>query len=400
MIERTEYLDILKRFKDRPVIKITTGIRRCGKSTLYNQFVDYLGSIGVTGRQIIHFKLTDGEHDDIKTHQDLYRFVTERLVSEQMNYVLLDEVQEVEQFEKAVNSLFEKDNVDLYITGSNSKLLSSELATLLTGRYVEIKMLPLSFKEYVSVKGDTDLRRKYTDYISTTSFPAAIDFTDRADVRLYLDGIYSSIVLKDIVQRYRIADTNNLTRLTKFMYDNIGNSYSSNSIAAALNSASKSITAPTVDSYIDALKGAYVLYEARRYDIKGREILRAPTKYYIPDAGLRFFLLGSKPADLGRILENVVYLELCRRGYEVAIGKIGEREVDFVATDINGEPIYIQVALSVSDGDTLTRELASLLDIHDNYRKILLTLDDMPYTTYDGIRHLNALDWLVGTVDF
>ena len=400
MIERTEYLDKLKSLREKKVIKIATGIRRCGKSTLYSQFVDYLKQDGVDEAQITHFRLTDGEHDFITTHSDLFAFVKKRLVPGKMNYIFLDEVQEVKEFQKAVNSLFELPNTDVYITGSNSKLLSSEFATYLTGRYVEIKMLPLSFKEYLSVKGNTDILRKYNDYITTTSFPAGMDFDTPSDIRFYLEGIYSSIVLKDVVARHHISDVASLNRVVKFLYDNIGNPNSSKSIANALNESNKSISAPTVDSYIEALKSAYVVYEAQRYDIKGKEYLKAPTKYYIPDIGLRFYLLGSKPSDTGRILENVVFLELYRRGYEIAIGKVNNHEVDFIATDENREPIYIQVAEDARDPETLKRELASLQEINDNYPKVLLSLDETPYASYGGIKKLKVLDWLVGNVSF
>lgn len=395
MIERTDYLERLKAFRDKPMIKVATGIRRSGKSTLFEQFIEYLKSTGVKSSQIIHIKLTDGEHDFITDHGVLYKYVNEKLSQDNTNYVFLDEVQEVSSFEKAINALYEKPNVDMYITGSNSKLLSGELATYLTGRYVEIKMLPLSFKEYVSAKGSNDLHKKYNDYISRSSFPATIYLDNAQDVRLYLEGLYSSIVLKDVVGRYKIADATSLNHLTEFMYDNIGNAFSAGNIANALAESKHSVSVPTIDSYIEALKSAYMLYEARRYDIKGKDYLKAPTKYYIPDIGLRFYLLGSKPSNLSSILENVVYLELIRRGYEVAVGKIGDNEVDFIATNKSQEPTYIQVAYSVQDPKTLARELGSLQAINDNYEKLLITMDEIPTTSYDGIKQINALDWLL-----
>lgn len=395
MIPRIEYLRKLASFKDKDVIKVATGIRRCGKSTLFEQFIAYLKNTGVTSEQIIHIKLTDGEHDFITNHQELYAFVNRQLSPTQQNYVFLDEVQEVTGFEKAVNALYEKPNIDMYITGSNSKLLSGELATYLTGRYVEIKMLPLSFKEYTSVKGASDLRRKYNDYIANSSFPATIDLANTSDVRLYLEGLYGSIVLKDIVERYKISDATSLNLLTRFMYDNIGNAFSANNISTSLAASGRTISVPTVDNYVNALKGAYMLYEARRYDVKGKDFLKAPTKYYIPDIGLRYFLLGSKPTNAGSILENVVYLELLRRDYEVSVGKVGDKEVDFIAVDQNQEPTYIQVSYSVENPDTLTRELSSLQAISDNFPKLLLTLDDVLPISHGGIQQLNALDWLL-----
>lgn len=397
MIERADYLNRLISFKDKPMIKVATGIRRCGKSTLFDQFISYLKSNGVKDEQIIHIKLTDGEHDFIVGHSDLYKFVNDRLIPDKTNYIFLDEVQEVADFEKAVNALFEKPNTDVYITGSNSKLLSSELATYLTGRYVEIKMLPLSFKEYISVKGNDNLRQKYLDYISNSSFPATIGLENNRDVRLYLEGLYGSIVLKDVVQRYKISDAASLNRLTQFMYDNIGNGFSANSIANAFTAEKKFISSPTIDSYIEALKGAYVLYEAKRYDIRGKEFLKAPTKYYIPDIGLRFLLLGSKASNRGSVLENIVYLELLRRDYEVAVGKVNNKEIDFIATDKNQEPTYIQVAYTVEDSsETLARELESLKSIDDNYKKLLITMDEAPLSSHDGIEQHYALDWLLG----
>ena len=396
MINRPDYLEQLKRFKDKKVIKVTTGIRRCGKSSLYNLFIDYLKSEeGILDNQIIHIRLDDGEHDDLVNHADLYKYINERLCKDKTNYVFLDEVQLVDEFQKACNALYSKDNVDLYITGSNSSLLSGELATYLTGRFVEIKMLPLSFKEYVSVRGEEDLARKYNEYLTTSSFPGAMEYNSVQDVRTYLDGIYNSAILKDVVTRYRISDVASLNKLVKFMYDNIGHAYSAATIEAALKEEKKSISAPTIDNYIDNLKSAYILYEARRYDIKGKEYLKAPTKYYIPDIGLRYYLLGSKGTDMGFVLENVVYLELIRRGYDVAVGKVYGQEVDFVAMDKNQDPIYIQVSYKTDNPDTLARELKSLEMINDNNPKYLITLDDEPYTSFNGVKRINALDWLL-----
>ena len=400
MIDRPEYLNQLKSFKDKNVIKVTTGIRRCGKSSLYKLFIDYLKSEeGILDDQIIHIRLDDGEHDDLIDHSALYKFVNEKLNKDKKNYVFLDEVQLAKDFQKACNALYSKDNVDLYITGSNSTLLSGELSTFLTGRFVEIKMLPLSFKEYISVKSEDDLIRKYNEYLTNSSFPGAMEFGNTPDIRIYLEGIYNSVILEDVVARYHISDVASLNKLVKFMYDNIGNAYSAATIESALKEEGKSISAPTIDNYIDNLKSAYILYEARRYDIKGKEYLKAPTKYYVPDIGLRYYLLGSKSTNLGSMLENIVYLELLRRGYDVAVGKVYNQEVDFVATDKNQDPTYIQVSYKTDNPNTLERELAPLKAINDNNQKLLLTLDDEPYTSYDGIKRINALDWLLGKTD-
>ena len=311
-----------------------------------------------------------------------------------MNYVFLDEVQQVREFQRACDSLYILKNVDLYITGSNAMLLSGELATLLSGRYIEIKMLPLSFKEYISVKGESDLSRKYRDYLTKSSFPYTLELSRSKDIHSYLDGIYSSIVLKDIVARKKIADAAMLENVIRFMFDNIGNPCSTTKIANTLKSSGHNISVHTVENYLKALCESFVLYKADRYDIKGKQYLRSGAKYYVADIGLRYYLLGQKPADLGHILENVVYLELLRRGYEVFVGKSDKSEIDFIA--INEEDTeYYQVALTVRDEKTLLRELAPLESVNDHNGKYLLTLDDDPPCSHNGIKQVNALDWLL-----
>ena len=313
---------------------------------------------------------------------------------DKMNYVFLDEVQLVNDFQRACDSLYILKNVDLYITGSNAGLLSGELATLLSGRYVEIKMLPLSFKEYVSVVGESDLSRKYRDYLMNSSFPYTLELSKRKDILAYLDGIYTSIVLKDIVKRKKIADVAVLESVIRFMFDNIGNLCSATKIANTLKSGGKGASVHTVDNYLNALCESFVLYKVGRYDIKGKQFLQTQEKYYLADIGLRYYLLGTKPADTGHILENIVYLELLRRGYEIYVGKQDSTEVDFIAiNDIGTE--YYQVALTVRDENTLKRELTPLDSISDHNPKYLLTLDDDPPVSYNGIRQLNALEWLL-----
>ncbi len=394
MIRRDEYLNELHSFKDKQLIKVVSGIRRCGKSTLFELFIDELINSGISERQIISLNFESAEFYSVKNYEDLYRTVAERLQNDVKNYVFLDEVQRVADFQKACDSLYLMKNVDLYITGSNAMLLSGELATLLSGRYIEIKMLPLSFKEYISAVGNTDISRKYRDYITNSSFPYTLELNSKKDIYTYLDGIYSSIILKDIVSRKKINDIPMLENIIRFMFDNIGNITSATKIANTLTSAGYSASVHTVNSYLSALCESFVLYRAGRYDVKGKQYLKAGEKFYIADIGLRYYLLGSKPADQGHILENVVYLELLRRGCEVYVGKTDSAEIDFIASD-SEKTEYYQVALTVRDPNTLERELAPLNAVSDHNPKYLLTLDDDPPCSHNGIRQINALDWLL-----
>jgi predicted AAA+ superfamily ATPase len=319
-----------------------------------------------------------------------------------MNYIFIDEVQTIPEFQKAVDGLFVRKNCDICITGSNAYILSGELATLLSGRYVEIKMLPLSFKEYISALNDrTDLIIKYRDYLENSSFPYTLELSRKKDIRAYLGGIYDSIILKDIVARRKISDIAQLDSVTRFVFDNIGNLTSSTKIAGTMISGGRKISVHTVENYLDALTESFILYRAGRYDVKGRQRLVTGVKYYLSDIGLRYYLLGNKKADAGHILENIVYLELLRRGYEVYIGKVGAAEVDFTVIGQDGEEYY-QVAYTVEDGTDrdgktmLDRELAPLNAIKDHNPKYLLTMDFTPNASYNGIRRLNALDWLLG----
>ncbi len=397
MIERPDYLSQLIHFKDKQLIKVVTGIRRCGKSTLFDLFCDWLRANGVKDEQIIRVNLEDPDYHFLKSYMQLFDFIREKLLPDRMNYIFIDEAQQVAQFQKAVDGLFIKNNCDVYITGSNACLLSGELATLLSGRYVEIKMLPLSFREYLSAMPDkTDLIIKYQNYIQYSSFPYVLQLKRRRDIHAYLEGIYSSIVLKDVVARTRITDTGMLESVIRFMFDNIGNICSSNKIANTMTSEGRKISAHTVESYLSALLDSFILYKVGRYDVKGKQHLASKAKYYLADIGLRYFLLGRKKADLGHILENVVYLELLRRGYEVQVGKVGQAEVDFIAIGDEGEEYY-QVACTVidADGATLERELSSLNAIRDNHPKHLLTMDFTPFTSHKGIKQINVLEWLL-----
>ena len=394
MIERPDYLEELICFKEKDLIKIVTGIRRCGKSTLFDLYIEYLLSNGVDKTQIIRMNLEEYEFNGINDYHDLYNYVDSRLVSDKMNYVFIDEVQKVSDFQRACDSLYIKRNVDLYITGSNSKLLSGELATLLSGRYIEIKMLPLSFKEYISYVGDVDIQKKYIDYITKSSFPYTLKLSSSKEIRMYLDGLYNTVIVNDIAERKDISDISMLKDVIKFMFDNIGNLCSSTSIANIMTSNGRKISVPTVEKYLEALVEAFVLYKVSRYDIKGKNYLITGSKYYLADVGLRYYLLGSKQAGDGHILENIVYLELLRRGYEVYIGKNEDSEVDFVAVNERGVEYY-QVSYTVKEQKTLERELKPLNTISDHNPKFLLTTDFTPYTSHNGIKQINVFDWLL-----
>ena len=396
-IERTEYLNKLKVFKDKQLIKIITGVRRCGKSTLMEIFQDYLKNAGIADEQILAVNLEDYDFYELRNPQSLYHYIKEHMTNGKKLYVFLDEIQYVENFPDVVNSLFIKKDIDLYLTGSNAYMLSSEIATLISGRYVEIKMLPLSFKEYINATGgENHLEESYRQYIELSSLPYALDLKDTPkELHDYLNGVYSTIVLKDVVARKKISDPMMLESVVRFTFDNIGNFLSTKKIADAMTSDGRRIDTKTVEKYIDALLESYVIYQAKRYHIKGKQYLKTLEKYYVVDIGLRRILLGSKAMDTGHILENIIYLELLRRGYDVYVGKVNELEIDFVAIDEHGQ-IYFQVAATVRDEAVLKRELASLQQISDNYPKYILTLDNDPEADYEGIRKINALEWLTG----
>ncbi len=399
-INRETYLSILKNFKDQQIIKVITGIRRCGKSTLLEMFQDYLKETGVKEEQIISINFENADYEEMQDRKKLYEYLKSKLVKGKKTYIFLDEVQNVAEFEKTVDSLFINKDVDLYITGSNAWLLSSELATLLTGRYIEIKMLPLSFKEYMSTLEDkTDISRKFRDYLRYSSFPQAIELykINPDNINLFLDGIYNTILFKDVMQRKGITDKNALERVTKYLYDNIGNRTSIKSISDNIEGLEKNNSYNTVSAYVEALLDSFFVYKANRYDIKGKEFLKTQEKYYAIDIGLRYYMLGQGSSrDMGHILENIVYLELLRRGNEVYIGKYDDLEVDFVAKN-SKDTVYYQVALTTRGDNSkiLDRELLPLKKINDNYPKYILTLDDDLDADFDGIKKINVLDWLL-----
>lgn len=394
-IKREEYLERLRNLKHKKLIKILTGIRRCGKSTVLEMFKNELLKNGVDENQIIFINFEDYENKSLRNPDVLYNHI-KKLLTPKMNYIFLDEIQRVENFPEVVDSLYIKNNVDLYLTGSNSSLLSSEIATLISGRYVEIKMQPFSFAEFVMATGQSEnLSKAYRQYIETSSFPYVLELLQTPqEINSYLEGIYNTILVKDIIDRKKIADTNVLKSVTQFIFDNIGLELSSKRIADTLTSNGRKSDPKTIEKYVSSLEESFIIHKVSRYNIKGKEYLKSLEKYYVSDIGLRNFMLGKKAMDVGHILENIIYLELLRRGYSVYVGKNDDMEIDFVAQNQQGN-FYIQVAASVRDENTLKRELRSLQAIKDNYPKILLTLDDDPECDYEGITRKNALDWLV-----
>ena len=393
MIERKEYLEKLKKWKDKDLIKVITGRIRWGKSTLFEIYIDYLKSIGIEDNHIISVNLENPDNE-FDTYKELYKYVKEQIKDKKQYYVFLDEVQKVSDFQKAVDGLYIMKNVDVYITGSNAYLLSGELATLLTGRYIEIKMYPLSFKEYLNYyKKDAD-EKMYLNYINRSSFPYALKLEEESEIDDYLDALYNTIIVKDIGLRKKMADTTMLRTVARFMFNNIGNCLSIKKIADTLTSDGRSISVHTVESYLESLVESYVFNKVSRFDIKGKQYLQSGEKYYATDVTMRYALLGRRNIDVGHILENIVYLELIRRGYKVYIGKAGEKEIDFVAENKEGFT-YFQVAYTTREKATLERELTPLQDINDHYPKYILTMDIDPIADYDGIKKVNVLDWLL-----
>lgn len=398
-IQRPEYLDFLQRHRDRQIIKVVSGVRRCGKSTLFELFRQQLQAEGVKLQNIITINFEDLAYEDLQEYHALYRYVLEHMQTEGMNYIFLDEIQHVPNFERAVDSLFIKDNADVYITGSNAYFMSGELATLLSGRYVELHMLPLSFQEYCSagdMRNNHSLRELYELYISDSSFPYTLQLQSKArDISDYLHGLYNTVLLKDVVGRLHISDVKMLESLVQYVFANVGSLLSPRKIANSMTSAGRKINERTVERYLQGLQDSLLIYQANRFDVRGKELLKINAKYYIVDAALRYLLVGRKGYDTGHILENVIYLELLRRGYEVYVGSMTGGEIDFVVKDENGLQYY-QIAESTMQPEVLERELKPLQSLKDSYPKYLLTLDEINATAdYNGIRKRNALQWLL-----
>lgn len=400
LIPRPEYLAFLQRYRDRALIKVVSGVRRCGKSTLFILFRKFLMQQGVEPAQIISINFEDLAYESLCEYHALYRYITERMLPDQMNYIFLDEIQHVPQFEKVVDSLFIKENTDVYITGSNAFFMSGELATLLTGRYVELAMLPLSFKEFCQgLKGNMTLPAKYEAYVRNSAFPYALQFQDEPQaVEEYLTGIYNTILVKDTLQRLGSSDTMIVETLMKYLAANIGSLISPNKIANSLTSAGRKIDNKTVERYLQALKDSLLVYQAERFDIRGKQLLKINAKYYLVDPAFRRLLINDTGRDTGHILENIIYLELRRRGGKVYVGQLPRGEIDFVVEKPGGREYY-QVAESTMAPDVLERELKPLQQVRDQYPKYLLTLDEIAgEADYNGIRKQNALKWLLGEV--
>ena len=407
-IDRKEYLDFLVKSKDRQIIKVISGVRRCGKSTLFEIYKDFLLENGVAKNQIISINFEDMDYEELTDYKKLYEYIKSKMIEDKRNYIFLDEIQHVDKFEKVVDSLFIKENTDLYITGSNAYFMSGELATFLSGRYIELKMLPLSFKEYYQAKLEYEkleqkenrilktLIQYYNEYIVNSSFPYTLQLdSDLKNIHEYLSGIYNSVLLKDIVARLKISDVMRLESVVKYIFDNIGNLTSLSKIGNTLTSMGRKTDAKTIEKYIRGLTDSLLVHEVSRYNIKGKEFLSTLSKYYVTDLGLRQMILGNRNIDMGHILENIIYLELLRRKGNVYVGQFDKNEIDFVIVNSN-EIEYYQVALTVLDENTLKRELDAFKNIKDNYPKYLITLDDvMVNTDYDGIKVVNALEWLL-----
>lgn len=405
MIERTNYLQKLIAWKDEQIIKVVTGIRRCGKSTLLDIYKGYLKENGIGDEQIISVNFEDLENERLQDYMVLYAYLTERLCKGKTTYIFLDEIQKVEGFEEVVDSLYIKENVDVYITGSNSWLLSGELATLLSGRYVEINMFPFSFAEFCQSRGGSDEDRLFAEYMSDGAFPyiATMDRT-KEKIDMYLEGIYNTVIVKDVEERQRrrekdpnkrkVTDISLLKNISKFLANSVGSPVSVKKIADYITSSGRKVSQNTVDDYIEALVQAYIFYRAARYDVEGKQLLKQNGKLYIVDLGLRRYLLPKRSYDLGYSLENIIFLELLRRGYQVNVGKAGSTEIDFVA--IKDDILeYYQVTASLTEQATFDREIAPLRKIRDNYPKKILTLDRFTLGNYEGIEVVNAIDWLL-----
>ena len=397
LIQREQYLEFLRRHKDQDVIKVVSGVRRCGKSTLFELFKQELLASGVKANQIISINFEDLEFEPLQEYHALHEYIVERLISETPMYVFLDEVQHVPQFEKVVGSLFIKPNVDIYITGSNAYFMSSDIATLLTGRYVQIEMLPLSFKEFHSAYSQQNLSDMdiYNLYIEHSSFPRLVHVEDDESIDEYLESILNTVVLKDIVTRLKITDVPLLLDIIKYLLANIGSLINPTKIANTLTSYGRKTDNKTVEKYLQGLKDGLLIYEVDRFDVKGKALLQRNAKYYVVDSAFRKFLLSRTDSDRGHILENIVYLELIRRGYRVYVGHLQNGEIDFVAKKPHRLEYY-QVSYTVMEDTTLRRELSPLEQLDDNYPKYLLTMDVLHKTdNHNGIEQKNVLDWLL-----
>lgn len=397
IIYREQYINKLNSYKDKRIIKVLTGIRRSGKSTILNQFKKELIESGVLEKNIISINFEDNSNNELLDAQKLHDYIIDKTDKKNMNYIFLDEIQNVDGFQKCIDSLFLREYLDIYITGSNSYMLSGELATYLTGRYIQIHVLPLSFKEYLSYYGEEEELKKYNEYSIYGGFPYLTNLESSNEKIEYLDTIYSTVILKDVINRKKVNDVMILESICRFLFDNIGSSVSTKKISDTLASNGRKNSVHTIEEYLNSLLESYIMYKVNRFDIKGKQLLKTQEKYYLSDLGLRTYLLGkNRNRDLGHILENIIFLELKRKGYRIYIGKNDVNEVDFVV-ETEDDYIYIQVALSVRDEETLKRELRPLETISDHYKKYLITLD---YDTnnFNGIKQISAMDFLLDRI--
>lgn len=395
MIIRLNYLDLLKTYRDIPLVKILAGIRRCGKSTILEMLKDDLMKDGVPGDHIINMRYTSAEFYDGMTGKDMYNIIKERMTDGERYYLLLDEVQEVEGWEKAVNSLLENDNTDIYVTGSNSKLMSSEISTYLTGRYISIPVFTLSFAEYLDFRRGCERTPKelLNDYIRMGGFPvvALNDFDENTAYQI-IEGIYNSVITSDIARRHNISNFDLFNRVVKFIVENVGKTFSANAIVKFLKSEGRSLSVETVYNYLEWLEKAFIIYRCQRYDLQGKSVLKTQEKFYVADPSLKYCVMGFNPKSVASILENIVYFELRRRGYEVYIGKKETKEIDFAAVR-RDERIYIQVCRNLPEESE--REVQNLLEIKDNYPKYVVTLDEFATGNIDGVEIMHLADFLL-----
>ena len=395
LIKRKAYLEQLSMWREEEMIKVVTGVRRCGKSTLFDLYIEELKADDITDEQIVFVNLEDEDFSELLDYKKLHEYVKDHMQKDKWTYVFIDEIQNCKDYEKAISSLYLRKNLDIYITGSNAYMLSGELATKLTARYIEIDMLPLSFSEYGEAVNEPDRRNRFNLYMNLGAFPYSTRFTGTSlGHSQNLEGIYNTVLVKDVLTRKKLNDVTLVKSIATFLSDNIGSPVSAKKIADTLTSSGRPTGVATVETYIDALTDSYLFYKVQRYDIKGKMHLKSESKYYICDTGLRNMILGTANKDIGHQIENIVYLELLRRGYTVNIGKAGRgTEVDFVAVRQN-KTEYYQVAATVLDETTLARELEPLKQIKDNYPKAVITLDD--YTgDHSGIQQINIIDWLL-----
>lgn len=395
LVNRPEYLDWLIKFKDKDLVKVVSGIRRCGKSTLFELYINWLLQNGVNQDQIFHYNFENPANRNLLEPYAFYDFLNPKLSKEKKNYIFLDEVQNLKEFEKTVDGFYINHNNDVYITGSNAYFLSGELATFLSGRYVETKMQPFSFAEFVSATENSKyLLDKYQEYLQKSSFPYALRLESQSELLSYLDGVFNTVLVKDILPRTTVSDIALIKDIIRFVFDVIGSPLSASNIAKSLTSSGRKTNYHTVDNCLEAMVDSFLCYKVQRYDVKGKNLLATQPKYYVADIGLRNFLLGTKSQDRGHILENIVYLELLRRGGQVYVGKSGDMEIDFIVIK-SGIETYYQVAYTVMDDATLERELKPLRSLNNHYEKYLLTLDYDLVTNHDGIKQVNVLNWLL-----